>query len=383
MFEHGGLEHGGRLRAAARRFGRPEGEWLDLSTGINPVPWPVPALTESAWARLPEDDDGLEAAALAYYRAPACLPVAGSQAALQALPSLRQPGRVGVLTPGYAEHARAWARAGHQVLPLAAPALAVVAAGADAAVGGLFAPSPQRGGGWGEGENQSTVPDGADGLPDPLAVWPEIEGAEGHPPLDVVVLIHPNNPTGTRFAPAALLALHRRLAARGGWLVVDEAFLDPTPGASLAAHTGAPGLIVLRSLGKFFGLAGARVGFVLAEPGLLAALAERLGPWAVAGPSRRVARLALSDRPWQEATRARLVADSARLATLLAGHGLAPAGGTALFQWVPLEDAAALHEALARAGIWTRLFAAPASLRLGLPATAAGWQRLDGALSIT
>ena len=73
-----------------------------------------------------------------------------------------------------------------------------------------------------------------------------------------MVLVQPNNPTGALFARSRLLDWHARLARRGGWLVVDEAFIDPTPDASLAPMAGADGLVVLRSLGKFFGLAGAR-----------------------------------------------------------------------------------------------------------------------------
>ncbi len=244
------LEHGGALRAAAARHGIPFDDWLDLSTGINPQGWPVPAVPAPVWRRLPEPGDGLETVAADYYGSPNPLPVAGSQAAIQALPLLREPGRAGVLALSYAEHAHAWRRAGHELEQL------------DVA---MLAAAIER--------------------------------------LDVLVLVNPNNPTGLRFDPATLLDWRARLAARGGWLVVDEAFVDATPESSLAAHVGQPGLIVLRSLGKFFGLAGARVGFVLGESVLLERLADRLGPWAVSGPSRWVAARALADRDWQDRTR--------------------------------------------------------------------------------
>ena len=68
------LEHGGRLRVAARRFGIPLSDWVDLSTGINPQPYPVPPLAPEVWLRLPETDDGLEAAAARYYGNPLLLP---------------------------------------------------------------------------------------------------------------------------------------------------------------------------------------------------------------------------------------------------------------------------------------------------------------------
>ena len=322
------LEHGGKLRQAAARYGLPFDDWVDLSTGINPNGWPVPLVPPSCWARLPEDDDGLEQAARSYYGAEHVLPMAGSQAAIQALPHLRPHSRVAVLDPGYAEHAYAWRNAGHEVAGVAAERLDEVVQGSD-----------------------------------------------------VLLLIHPNNPTGARFSVEQLLDWHARLAARGGWLVVDEAFMDVTPEHSLCAYSARPGLIVLRSLGKFFGLAGARVGFVCAQTSLLAQLHGVLGPWSVSGPARWVATSALTDRTWQDAARQRLGADGTRLQALLARHGLNPDGGSALFQWVRTPDAQDLHEALARQGILTRLFIESSSLRFGLPGDEIAWARLDAGLS--
>jgi cobalamin biosynthesis protein CobC len=320
-------EHGGQLRHAAQRYARPLEEWLDLSTGNNPRPWPATAIPESAWTRLPEDNDGLEDAAREYYRAPAVLPIPGSQAAIMGLPRLRRASRVGVLSPAYFEHALRWQQAGHEVVALAPEQCEAAAA-----------------------------------------------------KLDVIVLVNPNNPTGHRFARTELLRWHAGLAARGGWLLVDEAFADASPQESLAPMSEREGLIVLRSLGKFFGLAGARVGFALAAPALLSALAERLGPWTVSGPSRLIACHALRDRPWQDATCTRLHAAGRHLAELLAACGQPPAGGCELFQWRLCRQACAVHEALARGGILTRLFEAPASLRFGLPGAEPEWQRLEAAL---
>lgn len=322
------LHHGGRLRQAARDHGIPLAHWLDLSTGINPVGWPVPPLPSACWQRLPEDDDGLLEAAGAYYGTQHLLPCAGSQQAIQALPRLRGPCRVGMLHPAYAEHAHAWRVAGHEVVPLSA-------ADIDAC----------------------------------LAT------------LDVLLLINPNNPTGQCHTPSQLLDWCGRLAARGGWLVVDEAFMDVTPQQSIAAHSGREGLVVLRSLGKFFGLAGARVGFVLAWPQLLQQLAASFGPWAVSHPAREVARLALLDTSWQHAMRGQLQQQGARLRMLLTHAGLAPHGGTALFQYLRHAEAVPIHQALARQGILVRRFQQPTALRFGLPGSEAEWQRLQAALS--
>jgi cobalamin biosynthetic protein CobC len=163
--------------------------------------------------------------------------------------------------------------------------------------------------------------------------------------------------------------------------VVDEAFADTAPGASVAAHSAQPGLIVLRSLGKFFGLAGVRVGFVGAAPALLTELADWLGPWTVSGPAQQVARAALADVDWHAATRAALAAQGERLRTLLASHRIA-ASGTALFQWWPEPQAAAFHAHMAERGIWVRLFTNNAhGIRLGLPPDDTAWRRLAQALT--
>ncbi|NYH07270.1 threonine-phosphate decarboxylase CobD [Pseudomonas moraviensis] len=321
------LEHGGRLRRAALEYGIAEEDWLDLSTGLAPWPFPVPEIPLRAWARLPENDDGLEQAACDYYGASQVLPVAGSQMAIQLLPRLRRAGKVGVLSPCYAEHAEAWRRSGYIV--------------------------------------REVLEQEVDFFLDSL---------------DVLVVVNPNNPTGLNLTPARLLDWHARLAQRGGWLVVDEAFMDNTPQLSLAPHAHQVGLIVLRSFGKFFGLAGVRLGFVLAERKLLRLLAEQVGPWAVSGPTRVLGQACLRDTEGHTRQRMRSDEASERLAALLERHGFKPQGGCALFQWLITEQAATLHEFMARRGILLRLFTHNSSLRFGLPADAADEARLEQAL---
>ncbi|MCU1737129.1 MULTISPECIES: threonine-phosphate decarboxylase CobD [Pseudomonas] len=321
------LEHGGRLRKAVEHYGIAESDWLDLSSGLAPWPWPIPPIPERAWARLPETDDGLEQAACTYYGAPLVLPVPGSQAAIQLLPRLRRAGKVGVLSPCYAEHAEAWRRNGYIV--------------------------------------REVLEHEVDFFLDSL---------------DVLVVVNPNNPTGLSLAPERLLEWHARLAQRGAWLVVDEAFMDNTPQRSLAAHSHQVGLIVLRSFGKFFGLAGVRLGFVLAEAQLLRLLAEQVGPWAVSGPTRVLGQVCLADTAGHERQRVRSEQASQRLVELLTRFGLTPQGGCALFQWLVTARAEALYEFMARRGILLRLFTQNSSLRFGLPADEADWLRLEQAL---
>lgn len=340
------LEHGGNILDAIAQFRRPREDWLDLSTGINPHAYPVACLADDAWQRLPETDPTLVQAASHYYQAGELLAVAGTQAAIQALPILRRhdsrksfgsigsidtPARVSIASPTYAEHAYQWSRAGHAVREISYQCFDAAALD-----------------------------------------------------CDVMVVCNPNNPTGATVAPQRLLACAEQLARRGGWLVVDEAFADMTPALSVASYAARPGLIVLRSIGKFFGLAGLRLGFVAAETTLLVALSDMLGPWAISGPAQQIGKSALQDRPWQSAMCCRLAAEGQRLNALLAAHGLA-AQGTALFQWCRQTNAATattLWRHMAQHGIWVRLFTqAACGVRFGLPPDEFDWQRLTQALS--
>jgi cobalamin biosynthetic protein CobC len=322
------IQHGGNLHEAARRYGIPYDAWLDLSTGINPHGYPVPPVPADAWRRLPDSGDGFAERAARYYGAPDAshvLPVAGSQAAIRALPMLLERGTVGIAPLTYGEYAPAFARAEHRVTTLDVTCAA---------------------------------------LPDNLK----------H-----VVVVNPNNPTAEHLNASTLLQWHAALNERGGTLIVDEAFADALPSQSIAAHTHREGLVVLRSPGKFFGLAGVRAGFVLACPRLLEALDETLGAWTVSGPARHAVSAAFADTAWQENMRAQLEHESAHLVALLNAHRFT-VHSTPLFAWIADTRAAQLHHALAAQGVWTRFFAAPASVRFGLPATENEWTRLEAAL---
>ncbi|MDX1757856.1 MAG: threonine-phosphate decarboxylase CobD [Marinobacter sp.] len=326
--------HGGNLIQAARRWGIPRERWLDLSTGINPNGWPVPAIPPEIWQRLPEADDGLDEAVRIWTGVPdaaECIPLPGSQAVIQALPGLRTPGRVGVPHPGYQEHRHAWAEAGHQVRPLSREDM------------------------------------------DQRETWLD--------ELDVLVWIQPNNPTGQWVDRDRLLAWYQRLAARGGWLVVDEAFAEGLANVSLAPWAGRPGLVILKSLGKFYGLAGLRAGAALVDPAIGTTLRRVLGPWALSGPARYVMARAIADQGWRARMAERLQAESERLHTLLARFGLRPTGGTLLFQYVRHQQAGQLAEALAQEGILVRRFDRPPALRFGLPGNESDWRRLSDTLA--
>lgn len=322
------IVHGGNLHEAASRYGIPYAEWLDLSTGINPHGYPVPPVPADAWRRLPDDGDDFAACAARYYGAPDAahvLPVAGSQAAIRTLPTLLPCARVGIAPLTYSEYAPAFSRAGHETASL------------DVA---------------------------RDDLPEALT----------H-----VVVVNPNNPSAAHLSADKLLHWHAQLSARGGTLLVDEAFADTMPAQSLAARTHLDGLIVLRSPGKFFGLAGVRAGFVLAAPALLDTLRKTLGAWTVSGPARHAVKAAFADEAWQAQMRTHLKDESARLVRSLHEHGFST-HSTPLFAWTDDVRAAALHEALAKRGVWTRLFTSTGSVRFGLPASEQEWMRFEECL---
>jgi len=328
------IQHGGDPKSVEARFGAPKDGWLDLSTGINPVPYPLAPIPNEMIARLPLQADLealLDAARRAYGVAEGAAIVAspGTQALIQTVPTLFAPSSVSIMGPTYGEHAPAWTAAGHRV------------------------------------ENVGSI------------------CAQAAQPAPFGVVVHPNNPDGRTQTVEGLLAFGEELHDRGGVLVVDEAFADVTPELSVTPHAGGEGLVVLRSFGKFFGLAGVRLGFAIASPEIAERVAAKLGPWSVSGPALWAGTQALGDRDWEEATRARLKADARRLDAMLEDAGLAVVGGTDLFRLGERMDAQALFEKLARAGILVRPFEyQPRWLRFGLPGTEQDWARLEAALSV-
>ena len=318
------LDHGGDIDRAVRRFGGHRSDWIDLSTGINRNPFPIPRLDAACWTALPAQSDIAalcDVARKAYGTTAPIVALAGAQMAIQFVPHLSPKGAARVLSPTYNEHAAALKAAGWRVEEVR---------DLDALAGG-----------------------------------------------DVAVVVNPNNPDGRRRSSADLLALLPRV----GRLVVDESFADAEPDLSLAAHAGTPGLLVLRSFGKFYGLAGVRLGFALASEADARRLASLSGPWPVSGPAIAIGIAALSDRAWQAATAERLAADAMKLDQLVGKIGWRLAGGTHLFRLYETGDAVLVQERLARSRIWSRVFPwSPSLVRLGLPGDKSEWERLSGAL---
>jgi len=322
--------HGGDLAAASARYGVPRADWLDLSTGINPTPYPFLDVPAAVWQALPDAalaDALTEAARQGYGVAPEAEIVAasGTQALIQWLPRLVVAHDVAVLSPTYGEHAAAWQAVGAKVR--------------------------------------------------------EVTRIEEGDDADVLVVVNPNNPDGRAFEPLDLLRRAEERARDGRLILVDEAFADVTPEISLAAQAGAPGLVVLRSFGKFFGLAGVRLGFALCPPELGQRLRAAMGPWAVSGPAAVIGARALSDAEWIAGARRELHAMTARVDAALAGVGMTVIGGTDLFRLTHFAKAVPVYHALAKRGVLTRAFAArPEWLRFGLPADTAAFEKFADAL---
>lgn len=319
--------HGGEVDAFAEAYHLPRDRWIDLSTGLNPVPFPLPDLAKEYWYRLPDSGvlSWLREAAANHYRVtnPAhVIPCAGSQVAIQWLPRLLSPTAVAIVGPTYREHAASWTAANCMVIEV--PSLDDVPAQAD-----------------------------------------------------VIVVVNPNNPDGRTTEPERLLA-----AAGQRLLVVDEAYADLSPEISLAAAVGRPNLLVLRSMGKFYGLAGMRLGFALAAGPLAGRLRQALGPWTVSGPAAVIGAVALADESWAQSTRVRLKAAAARLDGILVRAGLRILGGTSLFRLVETSRAAGLFDHLAHMAILVRRFHEHATwLRIGIPGDDAAFDRLNEALA--
>ena len=318
-------EHGGNLDQAQQRFGGRAEDWIDLSTGINRLPYLVGEIDQRHWSALParsEIDALHQAAQHAYRTRVAVVAMGGAQAAIQLLPQLAPHGRARILAPTYNEYAPVLSAAGWDVEEVS-----------------------------------------------------ELNALVG---ADLAIVVNPNNPDGRCHAPADLLELLPSV----GRLVIDESFADAVPLLSLASEAVRPGLLILRSFGKFYGLAGLRLGFALGNVADITKLAAMSGPWPVSGAAIAIGCRALRDDDWAKATSARLARDSVRLDALVQSQGWRLVGGTPLFRLYEMPDARAAQEKLARAQIWSRVFVQqPTWLRLGLPGDESEWSRLAEVLA--
>lgn len=309
-------DHGGGLDAAIAQYGGKRADWLDLSTGINPHPYPLGEIDAEAWTALP--DKGafarLESAARAFWNVPegaGVLAAPGASALIARIPTLLPVGQAEIPTPTYNEHAAAF-------------------------------------------EANS---------------WDISEDMAGHGQAQV--LVHPNNPDG-------------RFWLDPDWsrplTVIDESFCDVTPDMTHVGRATEPGTLILKSFGKFWGLAGLRLGFAIGDPALIAKLREAVGPWQVSGPALVIGARALEDLDWASSTRQRLAVDTARMDGTMMYHGAKLIGGTTLFRLYEVDDAAVWQDKLARGHVWSRVFPYSKTwLRLGLP-PAGTWAQLEAAL---
>ncbi|HXW70060.1 MAG TPA: threonine-phosphate decarboxylase CobD [Methylocella sp.] len=324
---HAAFDHGGDLSAARKAYPQAPEPWLDLSTGVSPYAYPFAPLPPGSWTRLPQSDEllKLEAAARLAYRVPPLAEIVaapGSQAVINWLPHLYRVHRAGILGRTYSEHVRSWSAAG--------------------------------------------------------AVVTVVEDVKELETQDVAAVVNPNNPDGRLLPVEALIRLARTLGARGGLVVVDEAFADFfSPAASVLPAFPEEGLVVLRSFGKAYGLPGLRLGFAIAPKSIAEKLRHALDPWPVSSAAIAIGSVALADRTWVELTRAQLAAQGEALDRLLAAAGFEIVGATPLFRLVRHEDAQGVFHQLASAGILARRFPERADwLRFSIPASKTELDRL-------
>ena len=326
------IEHGGALDRAIAEFGGEREAWLDLSTGINPVAYPVPAFANDVWARLPDSGQEKRAldAARAYYgfgQDAGVVVAPGTQALIQLYPHLAAPGDAVVIGPTYEEHAQSLGISGRDVRY--ERALSAI-----------------------QDEDM------------------------------IVVVVNPNNPDGKIIPAEALVFAAERLAERGGLLVVDEAFADTNGADGVAKYAGMDGLIILKSFGKFFGRAGVRLGFAAGPKDMTDIISAMLGPWAVSGPALALAEKAYGDRAAIANIKADLKSRRLRLEAIFAKVEMQVLGGTDLFVLARHFQASWIHQQLCEKHILVRKFAYQADwLRFGLPADDAGFDLLGLALS--
>lgn len=322
--------HGGRLDLAIKEYGGKLEDWLDLSTGINPNAYPVPELDGDIWQRLPDGQalGDLFEAAKRYYKVPegAGIVVAGgTQALIELLPHVLVSKRVAIVSPTYGEHAHTWRKGGAHI--------------------------------------------------------ETIKKGEAIPRLsNALLVVNPNNPDTNVHSPKELIALAKKMSQQHGYLIVDEAFCDPMPENSIIPELP-KNVIVYRSFGKFFGLAGLRLGFLVGPSSVVQQLENLLGPWSVSGPALEIGRVALGDENWIEATKTNLEAMATSQAEMMAGNGLDICGINPLFIYGGHEKAHSIFKGLAENKILVRPFPEISNrLRFGLCKDEQELSRLNKAL---
>jgi cobalamin biosynthetic protein CobC len=311
-------DHGGGLDAAIARFGGQRSDWLDLSTGINPTPYPVPNIPQSAWTDLPDQaaQEALILAARRFWDVPKELDIiaaSGVSALISTLPTCAGTGGFHISKPTYNEHEASFLSAGFSF------------------------------------------------------------EEDGH----TQIYVHPNNPDGRKMTAQEILSKHKSLS------IIDESFCDCSPSDSLLGLAKEENIVVLKGLGKFWGLAGVRLGFAIAKPELANRIQDRIGPWAVSGAAQVIGAKALSDLNWANEMRLKLHNDAARLDKLLTHFGINLVGGTDLFRLYDCDNAQTVFDKLAENKILCRIF--PYSdrwVRLGLPGCNEDWVQLENALGV-
>lgn len=253
--------HGGDILTASKQYGIATSDWLDISTGLNPEAYPTDALTAATFQKLPYIQPDFIQAAISYYGNPNLLAINGIQTAIKQLPSILKTQPILLPEYGYSEYQYQWQQQNTQIKYY--PAF------------------------------------------DSQAAYQTIQKLLTTKQPFNLVIINPNNPTGMTFNPDRLRQIAEQMPT-GSYLIIDEAFIDLTPQISVLQQHLYPNMIVLRSFGKFFGLAGIRLGFIFAAKEIRLKLQQKLGLWHVNGPAQALAIMALTDNNWQQKMQQRI-----------------------------------------------------------------------------
>ena len=328
------FQHGGQLERIKKENPDQLLPWVDLSTGISPLSYPVESGVMDSFTELPQCSEALKKAAMEYYGSRGLLLTPGSMWSIQNLPLLRRllcsNDQRPVLIPkqGFNEHKKAWLSWGYQI------------------------------------EQYDDIPNSH-----------QLRASQ------VCVVINPNNPTGKLLEPETLLSMHRELSKHNAWLLVDEAFMDMTPENSLVANAPIEHLIILKSFGKFFGLPGLRLGALIGPEDVLKSASKLLNDWSINSAAQKIAMSAWQDQTFHYQAKFYINGGYERLSSMLNKLGY-QTQGTKLFQTYYCADAQFLYRHLLEYGIYVRLLDDKSGIRFALPKEQTHWERLEQVLSL-
>ena len=305
-------EHGGDIDNAIKKYGGNKDDWIDLSTGINPNHYPYKLINIRELQNLPykNDIDNLNKLAKKYFQTTACVrAVSGAQGGINILPFLLPNKTVSILSPTYNEYQNVFSNSLKKIINV---------------------------------KNLS-----------------ELKKSQ------IAIICNPNNPDGKLYSNDNLLKISKSVE----YLIIDESFIDQYPRKSLSHKLDdQTNILILRSFGKFFGLAGIRLGFLISNKEIDKKIQFLIGNWPISNVAINVASKALIDHVWIMNTISFLKEGSYFLDCLASEINWKVVGGTNLYRLYETPNAHDAQNKLANFKIWSRRFSYSKKwIRLGIP----------------